>query len=213
MKISEKGASIIKKYEGLRLKAYKPVKEEKYFTIGYGHCGSDVKQGMTITKQQAEELFNKDIVKYENYVNRLNRNFNQNEFDALVSFTYNCGSGALSTLVRNRNNKQIADALLLYNKDATGKKSEGLLKRRNLERDLFLTPVTSMVANEVNKLPYNVKAKTNLNVRTGPSTSSPLLRTVPKGTVFKVWAICSNNGLKWGKNNNEYFCLDYCERC
>lgn len=213
MRTSEKGKKLIQKYEGLRLTAYKPVAKEKYFTIGYGHCGADVKQGMKITKQQAEDLFDKDLIKHENYVNKLGRNFNQNEFDALVSFTYNCGSGSLSTLVRNRNNKQIADALLLYCKDATGKKSDGLLKRRKLERELFLTQNEPAVVNDnKNKLPYEVKTISNLNIRTGPSATSGLLRTVPKGTKLKVWAICNNNGLKWGKNNNEYFCLNYCER-
>ena len=137
MKISNIGLNLIMKYEGCRLKAYKPVPTETYWTIGYGHYGKDVTQGMVITHLDAIKLLQKDIKKFENIVNKKNLNLTQNMFDALVSFTYNCGESNLDKLIYNRSLKQIADAMLKYNK-AGGKTLNGLVKRRNEERSLFL---------------------------------------------------------------------------
>lgn len=137
MKISKTGINLITKYEGLRLTAYKPISTEKCYTIGYGHYGEDVKKDMTITKRKAEELLKADLEKFEQGVTNLNRRWTQNEFDALVSFAFNCGLGNLKRLVANRDKLQIADALLLYNKGG-GKILIGLVRRRKEERELFL---------------------------------------------------------------------------
>ena len=137
MQTSKAGINLIKSFEGLRLKAYKPVKTELYYTIGYGHYGADVTADMTITEEQAETLLSQDLVKFERAVIALGRNFNQNQFDALVSFTYNCGAANLKRLVANRNNTQIAEAIPLYNR-AGGKVLNGLIRRRAQERALFL---------------------------------------------------------------------------
>lgn len=137
MKTSENGKNMIKRYEGLRLTSYKAHKSELFYTIGYGHYGADVGMGAVITVQKANELFDKDIVKYENAVNKLNMQLTQNQFDALVSFTYNCGTANLKRLVKGRTKGQIADALLLYNK-ARGQTLAGLTRRRKEERALFL---------------------------------------------------------------------------
>ena len=211
MKTSQNGITLIKNFEGLRLTAYKPVITEKYWTIGYGHYGADVKKGMTITMQKAEEFLIQDLVKFENYVNNLKRSFNQNEFDALVSFCYNCGEGNLKLLCKNRTNPQIAQAILLYNK-AGGKVLEGLTKRRSAERELFLKPLKEEVQVSEEKLPYKVKTKCDLNIRSGAGATYPKIRTVDKGTELTVWAIETNDKIKWGKNGKEYFCLSYCEK-
>lgn len=137
MKISENGKNMIKRYEGLRLTSYKAHKSEVFYTIGYGHYGADVGAGAVITVQKANELFDKDIVKYENAVNKLNMQLTQNQFDSLVSFTYNCGTANLKRLVKGRTKGQIADALLLYNK-AGGETLAGLTRRRKEERALFM---------------------------------------------------------------------------
>ena len=71
MRISENGIELIKRFEGCRLVAYKAVKTEEYYTIGYGHYGADVFKGMTISQLQAEEYIKKDLEKFENYVNIL----------------------------------------------------------------------------------------------------------------------------------------------
>lgn len=209
---SNEGRRLIKNYEGLRLKAYKPVAAEKYWTIGYGHYGADVSQNMVITEAQAENYLTQDLKKFENAVNKLGRTFNQNQFDALVSFTYNCGAGSLNTLCRNRNNAQIAEALLLYCKDVTGKVLPGLQKRRKQERELFLKPVSqnTQIINE-KKLPYKVKTKQDLNIRKGAGTNFDKVRVAKKGEILTVWAIATNGTTKWGKNGKEYFSLAYCE--
>ena len=137
MKTSDKGIALIKSFEGCVLTAYKC--PSGVWTIGYGHT-SGVKKGQTITQAQAEEFLKADLVKYENYVKNKKLSLNQNQFDALVSFTYNCGAGNLTTLVKGRTLKQIADALLLYNK-SNGKVLAGLKRRREAERALFLTAV------------------------------------------------------------------------
>jgi len=210
MQTGQAGISLIKSFEGCRLKAYKPVKTEQLWTIGWGHYG--VSQNTVWTQKQADDQLVKDLVKYENYVKALKRPFNQNEFDALVSFCYNCGYGSLQTLCKNRNNAQIADALLLYNK--AGKQVlEGLTRRRKAERDLFLKPLTQQTLNEVStkKLPYEVKTKCALNIRTAAGTNYPIIRVAKKGETLKVWAEITSNGEKWGKNGKEFYCLRYCE--
>lgn len=95
MQASENVKLTIKSYEGCRLTAYKLPGEDNW-TIGWGHSGPDVSEGMTISETRAEELFNSDIKVFENSVNSWNDqyglNLNQNQFDALVSITYNFGA-------------------------------------------------------------------------------------------------------------------------
>lgn len=146
MKTSQTGIDLIKSFEGLVLTAYKPVKAEPYYTIGYGHYGSEVKYGQTITKAQAEQILKNDLIKYETAVTTYNfvYSWNQNEFDALVSFTFNCGTGSLKNLLKNgtRSRAEIRKAILLYNKDVSGNMLAGLVRRRKAELELFNRPVT-----------------------------------------------------------------------
>ena len=209
MHISEKGIKLIKSFEGVRLKAYKPVPWEKLWTIGYGHYG--VPEGTVWTQKQADDQLTKDLVKYENYVNSMHLNLNQNQFDALCSFVYNCGPGCLSSLCKGRNIKQIGEALILYNK-ANGKVLAGLTRRRKAEQELYFTPVTPNVTSDVTtKLPYKVKTKCDLNIRSGAGANYSKIRVAKKGEILTVWAIETNGFTKWGRNANEYFSLDYCQ--
>lgn len=139
-KISPAGIRLIQNFEGCRLKAYKPVATEQYWTIGWGHYGPDVKQGQTITQAQADAMLVADLARYEAPVNALNLQLNQNQFDALVSFCYNCGPGNLRKLCLGRTISQISQAILLYDK-AGGKVLAGLTKRRKAEVALFNKPV------------------------------------------------------------------------
>ncbi len=141
MKTSSKGVSLIKSFEGCRLKAYKC--PAGVWTIGYGHTAG-VKEGDTITQEQADEYLRNDLAKYEKAVLNYNAiyNFNQNQFDALVSFTYNCGVGNLKNLTQSgkRTLAQISAKLPLYNK-AGGVVLRGLQRRRAAEKELFDTPI------------------------------------------------------------------------
>lgn len=140
-KIGQAGLNLIKSFEGCRLTAYRCA--AGVWTIGYGHTAG-VKQGQTITMVQAEKYLRQDCEKFEKYVNNaayvpITEKLNQNQFDALVSFAYNCGAGNLGKLCRDRNTEQIAAALPLYNK-AAGKELTGLTRRRAAEVKLFKTP-------------------------------------------------------------------------
>lgn len=139
MKISKKGLELIKSFESCQLTAYKAVPTEKYYTIGWGHNGPDVKPGMVISNAQADAYLAVDIARFEKAVNDTGLQLNQNQFDSLTSFVYNCGVKNLKNLINNRTLPQIADAMLLYNKSG-GKVLNGLVRRRNAERALFLDP-------------------------------------------------------------------------
>ena len=133
MKISQTGIELIKKFEGCVLYAYKdPV---GVWTIGYGHTVG-VKSGQKVTQKQAETLLKEDLKIYENHVTKSGVKVNQNQFDALVSFTYNCGAGSLKTLLSGRSLNEVSKALLLYNK-AGGRVLQGLVNRRKAEKELF----------------------------------------------------------------------------
>lgn len=142
MRINEEGLKILKKFEGCKLKTY--LCPAGIPTIGYGHTGKDVSEGMTITKAQAEKLLLKDLAKFEAGVADLVKvPVSVNQFSALVVFAYNIGLNALSgsTLLKKLNAGDVigaADQFLRWNK-AAGKELDGLTNRRHAERDLFLT--------------------------------------------------------------------------
>ena len=140
MKASQSCINLIKQFEGLRLKAYKCVPTEKMYTIGYGHYG--VEAGMTITKEEAEAILVQDLEKFEKRVMKYDPvyHFNQNQFDALVSFAYNVGSIDKLTAGGLRSIPVISTKMLDYNKSG-GKVLKGLTRRRKLEQQLFNTPV------------------------------------------------------------------------
>jgi len=90
MRISQKGIDLIKKFEGIRLTAY--VCPAGVLTIGYGHTGPDVQPGMRITEEEAERLLWADTESAQQTVSSfVSVKLNQNEYDALVSFTFNVG--------------------------------------------------------------------------------------------------------------------------
>ena len=138
MKTSQRGINLIKQFEGVRLTAYKC--PAGVYTIGYGHTRG-VQRGMRITEEEASAFLAADLRNSEKAVERYDSvyHWNQNEFDALVSFTFNCGAANLRSLLRNgrRNRSQIAATLPLYRK-AGGKVLKGLERRRAAEKALFL---------------------------------------------------------------------------
>lgn len=139
MKISIEGLSLIKKFEGLELEAYKCA--AGVWTIGYGHI-KDVKEGDVITKAEADEMLVHEIEEYENYVNTaVNVPLSQNQFDAIVSWVFNLGNGNLraSTMLKVINSGDHAGVpaqIKRWNK-AGGKVLEGLIRRREAEALLY----------------------------------------------------------------------------
>jgi len=141
MNISNKGIELIKSFEGLRLKSYKVHKGEKYYTIGFGLYGEDVKKDMVITKEQADILFLKDIKKYVDSVNKCKLGFkpNQYQFDSLVSFCYNLGVNIMNDFIGLSPN-EVSKQMLLY-VNSGGVRLQGLVNRRLKEVELFNTPI------------------------------------------------------------------------
>ena len=147
MKTSKNGLDLIKHYEGCRLTAYPdPATHAEPWTIGIGHTGLvdgvKVHKGMVITQQKADIILQSDLVRFEKSVTTLVKvPLTQGQFDSLVSFCFNLGSGALqqSTLLKLLNKKKYKEASLEFIKwnKAGGKVMAGLTKRRNAESYLF----------------------------------------------------------------------------
>lgn len=144
MNISQKGINLIKKFEGLRLDSY--LCPANVWTIGYGHTqpvnGKKIARGMKIDEVEAERLLRCDLVKFEDGVNKLVKvPMTQGKFDALVSFAFNLGLGALSTstLLKKMNAKDYAGAEAEFKRwnQAGGKVLPGLIQRRAAEAAMF----------------------------------------------------------------------------
>lgn len=158
MKTSQKGVDLIKLFEGFTEKAFRlvvgyradgsAIYDSENYTYGYGHCGSEVKPGQLISKSEAEKLLKKDLVYFENCVNGLSiaSQLNQSQFDALVSFTYNCGLGGLQYLCDGKTVKQIGEALPNTYITSNGVRLQGLVNRRLKEQELFNEECVEMIA-------------------------------------------------------------------
>lgn len=144
--MSPNGINLLKSFERCVLHPYND--GYGYMTIGWGHLIKPGEHFTTITQQQADDMFIEDIKPYETTVSySVQVPINQNQFDALVDFTYNEGQGGFlhSSVLEFLNKKQYqtaADALTMYNKVHVNGKlvtSNGLTKRRAAERGLFLS--------------------------------------------------------------------------
>ena len=144
MKTSQAGIDLIKQFEGVRLESY--VCPAGVLTVGVGHTSAagppKVVPGMKITYQEANAILARDLIKYENAVDRLVKvQLTQNQFDALVSFTFNVGEGALakSTLLKKLNAGQysaVPAELMKWTKGG-GKELPGLVRRRRAEAAMW----------------------------------------------------------------------------
>lgn len=141
MRTSHVGITLIKSFESLRLEAYRC--PAGIWTIGYGHTAG-VRRGDRIDERKAEQLLAEDLRQFEDVVNRECPGINQNQFDALVSFTFNVGTGNFlkSTLLKcvkaNPENVNIRYELSRWNK-ANGTVLSGLIRRRKAEADLYFS--------------------------------------------------------------------------
>lgn len=174
MAVNKETLELIKSFEGLELIAYyDPV---GVLTIGYGHTNAagppKIVPGMRITTQEASDILMNDLKKYEAAVSKYVKiPLNQNQYGALVSFTYNLGPGNLakSTLVKKLNAKDYAGAANEFPKwnKAGGRVLNGLTRRRKAEQALFKKPTSAS----------NVPVKAPINpvqpVKPIPSTLQP----------------------------------------
>lgn len=144
MKISQAGIDLIKKFEGLSLKAYPdPATGGEPWTIGYGTTRG-VRSGMVITESRAESLLREDLNKFESGVSALlTIETTQHQFDAMISLAYNIGLGNFgkSTLLKKHNSKCYTCAAAQFPvwRMAAGKVMNGLIRRRAAERELYLS--------------------------------------------------------------------------
>lgn len=198
--VSEKCIKLVKKFEGLYLKAYKD--EVGVWTIGYGITNADkaitkvtVKAGLKITEKTADNWLEKALnKKYLPKVMKYNSKYkwNQNEIDALVSFAYNIGSIDMLTANGTRSRATIAAKMLQYNK-AGGKVLNGLTRRRKAERALFLTAAAKKKKKKVYAT-VNTK-KDPLTIRSAANAKSKELGKIPKRTKVEV----VKKGASWTK--------------
>ncbi len=143
MKTSEAGVALIKEFEGFPFGGRPYQDMVRVWTIGYGHTEGVGPRSPRLTIQQASDLLMEDLNdKYAPHVAHLGVDLEQNQFDALVSFVYNCGPGAIGDTrvgrsLRARQYDAAADALLAWNK-AGNQVVPGLVRRRQAERALFL---------------------------------------------------------------------------
>ena len=138
---SAAGIDLIKSFEGLELQSYRCA--SNILSVGYGHTGPDVREGMTITEERAEVLLKEDLKYFEAAVHELiTVPLQQQEFDAIVSFTYNTGKGALSDSTFRRRINAGDDKATCFHEEfpkwvngANGP-LPGLVRRRDAEVEL-----------------------------------------------------------------------------
>ena len=213
MKLSRTGLELIKKFEGLRLTAY--ICPAGVLTIGYGHTGPDVYSGLHISEERAEELLWADVQSFEQCINSfVNVKLNQNEYDALVSFTYNIGTTAFinSTLLKLLNGgterKVVAEEFKRWVKGGNNQTIPGLVRRRDEEKRLFLAKVKHPL------LGQSILAKQDTWLKKRMADSSLLLPEeklfVPKGSAWewseiKMFAGIQHREVKLLADNTYWF--------
>jgi len=145
--VNQATIDLIKRNEGCVLDAYPdPATGGDPWTIGYGHTGPDVAEGLSITQERAEELLRQDLGRFQDGVDDLiaeNATISDSQYGAMVSLAFNIGLGNFraSSVLRDHNagnNQAAADAFRMWNK-AAGKVMNGLTRRREEERTLYLT--------------------------------------------------------------------------
>ena len=230
MSISDNGVELIKSFEGYRAQAYLNPGEQ-YYTIGYGHCGPDVYKGMVITEEQARNFLKNDMVKHSEPVNKFLNKYgitvNQNQFDALVSFTYNLGPSIwdgsftlksyLINGVENYTREQITQAFANWNKDGNMQYSQGLENRRRKEAALFLgdspssdpglvensmfsTPLISYTISTGNVPTYSsVSASSSSGYITGSTDQCTINKVYTNGWVKVTYPVSSGTKTAYAK--------------
>lgn len=229
MKTSENGIRLIRQFEGCRLSAYQCA--AGVWTIGYGHTAG-VRKGQRITQAQAEKDLKNDLAAFETKVKKYDSRYhwNQNQFDALVSFAFNVGNIDQLTANGARDIKTISRKMLQYNK-AAGKTLLGLTERRKAEQALFLKPAApdpkptsaEPVHIQLNYQPGKKykSAVDNLRIRTKKPNQPPavlpnsgILGILKKGTTVRNLATARVENQIWmytgldKRNREQWICAD-----
>lgn len=183
MQTNEAALKLIKDFEGWRANAYPdPATGGAPWTIGYGHTTAagppKVAKGLKITQEEGDAILRRDLKAVEKTVaDAVKVPLNENQFGALVSFTFNCGGGNLrkSTLLKKVNDKDFKAAAAEFAKwnKAAGKVMAGLTRRRAAETALFLLP--SKVAATTDTPATTVTVKTE--------GEAPVTTTIPADTL------------------------------
>lgn len=217
---SEVGVNFIEAFEGYSQYAYW---DYEHYTIGYGNtCGKD-EYPAGISEPFAHDLFKRSLPSYEAGLNSFLKSNNiyvtQNQYDALISFTFNFGAYVwnreptiakyLKNGIEKYTDKQIADAFGLW-VNAGGKKLQALVERRAAEAKLFCT-------DDFNVTSEMYVITDSLSMRTGPSTAYSSVATLKRGDVVKVTEKRYITDTAWGKTtyngSDVWFCLDYAKYC
>lgn len=224
-RISENGISLIKKFEGYSQYAYWDYSQ---WTIGYGTGVDKDAYPNGITEPEADRLLRNVVLRYEGYVqdflNKYNIIVNQNQYDALVSFTYNLGNvwtyssevtirTYLINGIQNYTPEQIKAAFLLWVK-AGGVVNQGLVRRREQEADLFLSGSDySPVVPDGEQ--WRITSATGVRFRNAAITDADILGVIPYNATFTVTEKKQSEGFLWGKvifdGKSGWCVLDYAE--
>ena len=215
MNISERGLNLIKSFEGCHLTAYRC--PAGVLTIGYGRT-SGVYEGMVITQAQADQFLYEDVQRFVQAVNQYQArfNFNQQEFDSLVSFTYNCGQGSLAAVMSCCNTKQeVAEECKLYNKGG-GQILAGLVRRREEEYKLFMSESNDQ-ANNNDGYSYAEQGtyyfNTRVKIRTAPNLDNSTFTGIcyEAGESVEYHTVHRNkHGYNWIQYNRDNGSQGYC---
>jgi lysozyme len=192
MDTSQRGIDLIFEFEGTkrgrlddgRYKAYLDTLAKPNVWTVYAGLTRGITRDTVITKEQGDAMFRKELNIYEDAVDSCGVELNQNEFDALVSFTYNCGVGAFNKSIRPlivKGKRDSVPAKLKQYINAGGKPYNGLIRRRNAEASLFLMPmpIESHDEEHSDAMPQRVEEKKN-------STTEAVTNTVKEST--SMWS-------------------------
>ncbi|MCQ2464568.1 MAG: SH3 domain-containing protein [Oscillospiraceae bacterium] len=209
--ISENGLKLIKGYEGFSQYAFWDYHQ---WTIGYGTGVDKDAYPDGITEAEADRLLREVVIVYEkfvrNFLTKYNLSITQNQYDALVSLTYNMGNIWSNTSevtirdylingIENYTPQQITDAFKLWCK-AGGVVLPGLVKRREAEAALFLSGADFSTVTEKGEK-WRISSSTGVRLRSGADTNSPVIAVVPFGTTVVVEEKIESGGFTWGRTS------------
>lgn len=223
-RISENGIALIKGFEGFLQYAQWDYKQ---WTIGYGTGVEKDAYPNGITEAEADRLLREVVIVYEkfvqNFLDKYNITVTQNQYDALVSFTYNMGNvwtnesevtirTYLINGISNYSAQQITDAFKLWCK-AGGEVLPGLLRRREKEAELFLSGTDFSVETKGEK--WRITSSTGVRLRNDTYTDSAITAVIPYNELITVDEKKECNGFLWGKTSygkkSGWCVLDYAE--